>query len=379
MHINTKTIIKLLSPLFFIYIIYFVAKNYNIKFINKILSPIQNYNNKKTNLTIKYSNKLTGVERMRAAVINQYGGSDKLEIVDLPIPNVIDKQALIKIFATGINPIDYKIRSGFLRYVMRLKFPVILGYDICGEIVGLGRGADGFSLGDFVVAYSNYPEGRGYAEYIALDAKHLVKKPKNLTVIVAAGVPLASLTALQALRNYGNIQPDHEVMIIGATGGVGLFAIQLAKNLGAKVTAVCSTSGVNLIKNFNIDNIIDYKTSELFVDHKKYSIIFDTVGKYDFNKLKEHLNKNGKYISTLSSRSTWFSFITNLFTNKKCYAIRVQPNMLDLQYVIQQLEQGKLKVIVDKVYPLSKVIDAHEYSETGHAHGKIILSIDDEL
>lgn len=311
---------------------------------------------------------------MQAAVINQYGGPNVLEITNMPIPIFTNKQVLIKIAAAGVNPIDYKIRKGMLRYFIPLKFPAILGYDICGEIVGIGEKVTNFKLGDWVVAYSNHLGG--YAEYIALDEKYLVKKPSNLTANEAAAVPLTSLTALQALSKRGNFQPNSEVMIIGATGGVGIFAIQLAKSLGAKVTAVCSTSGVSLMKNFEIDYIINYQETKLFANNKKYAIIFDTTGKYDFNIAKKYLTKYGTYVSTLPSKSTWISLMTNFFTNKKCYFIRMQNNTNNLQTIIQQIEQGKIKVIIDTAYPLRQVIKAHEYSETGHAHGKIILTMD---
>lgn len=313
---------------------------------------------------------------MRAIVIKKYGNPEVLEITNRPMPTFNNKQALIKVSATGINPIDYKIRKGMLRYFMPVKFPAILGYDICGEIVAVREQVSNFKKGDMVVVFSNYLEGRGYAEYIAIDEKYIVKKPKNLTTTEAAGVPLSSLTALQALQKYGNIQPNSKVMIIGGTGGVGTFATQLAKVLGAKVTAVCSTSGLNLMKSFKIDHIIDYKKDALFTDNKKYDIIFDTVGKCDFNKVKKYLTENGRYISTLPSKSTWISLITNLFTNQKCYFVRVKPNANDLEYIVNQLEEDNIKLIVDKVYPFDQIIEAHKYSESGHAHGKIILTIE---
>lgn len=331
-------------------------------------------NNEQLSSLVNCTNKNEENNVMQAAVINEYGGSNVLEITNRPIPSFNNKQVLIKTAAAGVNPIDYKIRKGMLRYFIPFKFPGILGYDICGEIVGIGKKVTKFKLGDWVVAYSNHLGG--YAEYIVLDEKHLVKKPINLTTNEAAAVPLASLTALQALRNHGNIQPHSEVMIIGATGGVGVFAVQLAKSLGAKVTAVCSTSGVNLMRNFEIDYIVDYQQTKLFTNNKKYAIIFDATGKYDFNIAKKYLTEYGTYISTLPSKSTWMSLITNFFTNKKCYFIRMSNNTNDLQFIIQQLEQKKIKVIIDTVYPLRHVIKAHEHSENGHARGKIILTMD---
>ncbi len=315
---------------------------------------------------------------MKAAVIRTYGDASVLTIQEQPMPICDDDGVLIKIAAASINPIDWKIRQGLaypIRVIIGLKLPAILGFDICGEIVAIGNKVKTWKVGDWVIARSNHPEGRGYAEYISLHEDHIVAKPKNLSPIEASTIPLAGLTALQALRDHGKVAPGQEVMIIGASGSVGMFAVQIAKHFGAIVTAVCSTKNLAFAKSLHADFVIDYTQSSLFDSNKKYDVIFDAVGKHRFSQVKNYLTPHGKFVTTVPNGETPFSFITNLFSPQKNCFVLMKNRLADLQELATLAEQQKIITLVDSVYPLEKVADAHLKSQSEHACGKIVLDI----
>lgn len=311
---------------------------------------------------------------MRTAVINGYGDTSVFEIKEMPEPTCQGHEVLVKVAAAGVNAIDWKIRQGKLRYLVPITFPAILGFDICGEVVATGSHATSFKIGDWVIARSHYAEGRGYAEYIALDQKYVAAKPAHMTAVEAASLPLASMTALQGLRDYGHIAPGMEVMIIGASGGVGTFAVQLAKILGASVTAVCSVSNVELVHSLGAAYIVDYMESGgLFDKEDRYDLIFDTVTKTIYDDVKENLTPRGTYVATLPSLRTTMGLLMNTFTARQCSFMVSKNRAEDLRYIVQLVEEGKLKAVIDSVFPLEDVAKAHLRSETERARGKIVL------
>ncbi len=312
---------------------------------------------------------------MRAAVIPAYGGANVFTLKEMPRPTCAPAGVLIKNAAVAINPIDWKIRQGALRYLIPLKFPAILGFDICVEILEVGSQVTSFKRGDWVIARSQYKDGRGYADYIALDEKYLVSKPKHLSATEAASLPLAAVTALQALRDIGRIAAEKEVMVIGASGGVGLFAVQLAKIFGAKVTAVCSGENVAMVEKLGADFIIDYKTTSVFAHRKKYDLVFDAVSKHNYLEIKNILSRRGIYVATLPSLQSTLGLLMNIFYTSKCYVVMNKNNAQDLRYIAQLVESHKLQTVIDSVYPLAEVAKAHQRSESEHAHGKIVLDL----
>jgi NADPH:quinone reductase-like Zn-dependent oxidoreductase len=311
---------------------------------------------------------------MKVAAIKKYGDASVFTITELPMPHCNANQVLLKIDAASINPLDWKIRKGMLRFVMYPKFPAVLGYDVSGEVVAVGENVKNFKKGDFVYAWSNHPGGEGYAQYIALDDNYVVKAPQNLNAYQAACVPLAGETALQVIRDIGQVSADSEVMIIGASGGVGLFAVQLAKYYGAKVTGVAGTKSADLVKEDGADKIIDYTKANLFADKKQYDLIFDAVGKHTFREVESFLKPDGIYVSTIPSLSNLMSFMITRFTSKKCVVMVAKNHPADLQFLTELIEKGKLKPTIDSIYKLEDIAFAHKRSEAEHVHGKIIIN-----
>lgn len=215
---------------------------------------------------------------MKAVIIRRYGAAEVLQYEDVEQPKIEPTQLLVKVRASSVNPIDWKIRQGMLSLITGSKFPKILGFDVAGEVVAIGSGVTRFKPGDAVYGSTSFPGG-GYAEFAAVPENLVVLKPTNLSYEEAAAVPLAALTALQALRDQGNIQTGQTVLINGAAGGVGSFAVQIAKALGTVVTGVSSTKNLDLVKSLLADRVIDYTQQDFTQDTAQYDIIFDAVGK----------------------------------------------------------------------------------------------------
>ncbi|MBW4427777.1 MAG: NAD(P)-dependent alcohol dehydrogenase [Nostoc desertorum CM1-VF14] len=312
---------------------------------------------------------------MKAVVIHQYGSTEVLQYEDLEEPQIEPTQLLVKVHASSVNPIDWKIRKGMLSFTTGNKFPKILGFDLAGEVVAVGSDATRFQPGDAIYGRTGL-SGGAYAEFAAVSENLVATKPNNLTYEEAASVPLAALTALQALRNQGNTQPGQAVLINGAAGGVGTFAIQIAKVLGAEVTGVSSTKNLDLIKSLSADRVIDYTQQDFTNSTLQYDVIFDAVAKSSFFQSKKVLKPNGVYITTLPSpKSILQNLLTKIIPGKKAKLVFEKPNAQDLIYLKELIETGKIGVIVDRTYPLQELAAAHTYSESERAVGKIAIII----
>ncbi len=313
---------------------------------------------------------------MKAVIINQYGSTEVLQYTDVEKPQIKPDELLVKVYATSVNPIDWKIRAGQLQLLTGYHFPKILGFDISGEVVAVGATVTGFKTGDLVYAYQAGLPGGAYAEYAAVAEKVASLKPSNITHEQAAAVPLAAITALQALRDNGQIQQGHKVLINGASGGVGSFAVQIAKALDTEVTAISSTKNVDLIKSLGADRVIDYTQQDLTKDTAKYDIVFDAVGKKSFSESQNILQPNGVYISTLPNPDNLVQgLLTFLLPGKKAKLILAQSNSKDLVYLKQLIEAGRLRSIIERTYPLSEVAAAHSDSEKGRVVGKLVITV----
>ncbi|RLB45897.1 MAG: NAD(P)-dependent alcohol dehydrogenase, partial [Deltaproteobacteria bacterium] len=233
----------------------------------------------------QYGRHLHATETMRAVVIDQYGGPDMLHVATVPRPVPTRGQVLVRTRFVCVNPKDVVVRKGKFQIATGKKFPLIVGHDIAGEVVEAGLGAD-LSEGDLVYGMINDFAGRAYAEYAAVDWKQLGHAPSSIELSVAAAVPLAAQTALQALRDDAHVKPGQEVLINGASGGVGVFAVLIAKILGAQVTAVCSQRNVELVTELGADRVIDYNQTELVDVSERFDTIFDVFGNYHFDQLK---------------------------------------------------------------------------------------------
>jgi len=215
---------------------------------------------------------------MRAAVIDGYGGPDRFEIREVEKPSPGPGQLLVRVRAASVNPVDWKLRKGSLRFVRPARFPLILGYDVAGEVEAIGAEVSHFAPGDPVYASTDNPHGGGYAEYVLVGEAATALKPASLTFEEAAAVPLASLTALQALRDKGEVAEGERLLVNGGAGGVGHFAVQIGKALGARVVAVASGRNQEFLRELGADRGIDYEEEDFATDEENYHIVFDTVG-----------------------------------------------------------------------------------------------------
>jgi len=312
---------------------------------------------------------------MKAALIEQYGGPEVIKISEIARPVPGPGEILIKVFAVSVNPVDWKIRKGNLKMIVSKKFPKILGIEFAGTVEEIGENVTEFKKGQRVFAGSGY-EGGGYAEYAVAQAGRTILIPDNVSFEEASTMAVAGMTALQGLRNKGRIKPGMDVIVNGASGGVGTYAIQIAKVLGAKVTAVCSAKNFDLVKSLGADVIIDYKETDFTKLPKKYNIIFDAVGYRTFWQTRNVLKKKGIYVNISPSIPLYItSLITRLNPGKKSKGFMLNPDMNDLREVMQMISDKKIRVIIDKVFPLEKLAEAHLYSETERAKGKIIISV----
>lgn len=313
---------------------------------------------------------------MKAVIINRYGDANVLQYADVEKPRITQKQMLVLVHATSVNPVDWKIRAGQLQLITGYQFPMILGFDVSGEVVEVGDQVTRFQKGDLIYARLNSLPGGAYAEYAAVSDSCACLKPNHMSHEQAAAVPLAALTALQALRDQGQIQRGHHVLINGASGGVGSFAVQIAKAMDTEVTAVCSTKNGELVKSLGADSIIDYTQRDFTQSTAKYDIIFDAVGKQSFSGCQKILNSNGVYITTLPTPDSLVqSFLTFLWPGKKAKLVIVQSSGKDLAYLKELIEADKIRSVIEQTYPLSELATAHSISEQGHVVGKLVITV----
>ena len=312
---------------------------------------------------------------MRAVTIDRYGGPEVLHLTTVPRPVPTRRQVLVRTRFIGVNPKDIIVRKGKFKIATGKKFPLIVGHDIAGEVVDTGMGAD-LTEGDLVFGMINDFAGRAYAEYAAVDCQQLAIAPISIGMDVAAAVPLAAQTALQALRDDARLQPDQSALINGASGGVGVFAVQIAKILGARVTAVCSHRNADLVKELGADEVVDYGKVELVNLDERFDVIFDVFGNYHFDKLKHLLRPRGTYVHTIPSGRIFKDVARTFVRRKRAKLVVVKSRREDLDWLRQHIDAKRLRVVVDRSFALGDVAEAHRYMETKRARGKVVLAVD---
>ena len=307
----------------------------------------------------------------RAVVINEYGGKEKLAEAKVSLPELGADQVLVKVAATSINPIDWKLREGYLKQMFPWSFPIILGWDVAGEIVEVGQKVKDYHVGDRIFARPETTRFGTYADYTIVDSNLLAPVPESIAFTEAAAVPLAGLTALQALFDHGSLKAGEKVLIHAGAGGVGTYAIQLAKNAGAYVITTASPRNHELVKKLGADEVIDYHKTDFEEVLTDIDLVFDTMGgeiqKKSFSVLKEH----GRLISVLSIEDETLAATKQI----EAKAIWLRTNGEQLSELAKLMADGKLVSVIGETFPLTRqgVYDAHALSETHHAVGKIVL------
>jgi len=322
---------------------------------------------------------------MKAIVYHRYGSPDVLqwEEIEKPIPG--DNEVLIRVRAASVNPLDWHFMRG-LPYVVRipagLRKPKVtgLGVDVAGQVEAVGRNVTQLKPGDEVFGSCR----RAFAEYVCASESSLVMKPDNVTFEQAASVPVAAFTALQGLRDKGHIQPRQKVLINGAAGGVGSFAVQIAKSFGAEVTGVCSTRNVGMVRSIGADQVIDYTQEDFTKSGQRYDLLFDAVGNHSLFACRRVLNPKGVLIMAGGEGGRWMvralgraitALVLSRFVSQNLTGLLARTRKEDLTVMHQLMEAGKVTPVIDRRYRLSEVPEAIRYLEQGHARGKVVITL----
>lgn len=321
---------------------------------------------------------------MKAIFRTTYGSADILELreIDKPVPK--DDELLLKVHAASVNPLDWHILRGEPFLVRLMGFGLlkpkhqILGADMAGRVEAIGKNVTQFKVGDEVFGSSM----GGFAEYACIRESQAAAKPATMTFEQAAAVPVAGLTALQALRDHGRIQEGQQVLINGGSGGVGTFAVQIAKALGAHVTGVCSGKNVEMVRSIGADHVIDYTKEDFWVSGKQYDLIIDNAAYYSIRKPLRVLKATGAYVGVGGSSST-ASVLQSLIVNpiiakmkgRRVVSFMANVNQADLVFLKELLDTGKVVPVIERKYSLTETPQAIRYVEGGHTRGKVVISV----
>lgn len=323
---------------------------------------------------------------MKAIVLNEYGGPAHLKLADVAMPKPKDDQVLVKVYTVSVNSADYRLLSGLIPRLMGFGLfrpnNKIMGADIAGQVETVGKKVTKFKVGDEVFGDISTAFG-GFAEYACAREAILVKKPANLTFEQTAAVPMASVTALQGLRK-GGIKPGDHVAVVGASGGVGTFAVQIAKALGAEVTAVASTKKLESLRSLGADHVIDYTREDFTRSSQRYDLILAVNGYRPLAEYRRALKPQGTYIMVGGEGNQIFeSMVKGPLVSRRggqtVTNLTAAPNADDLSFVKDLIEAGKVHPVIDQIYPLENTAEAVQYVGAGRAAGKVIIRIKQTL
>lgn len=312
--------------------------------------------------------------RMRAIVAQHYGASDVLGLADVAAPVPGAGEYLVRVHAAGVNPIDWKLRSGEFGPGMSLAFPWIPGCEVCGTVVDAGPGATRFEAGDEVMALGDPRAGGATAEFAVAHDAATAARPAALSRFEAAGLPVAGLTALQSLVDFGGLERGQHVLINGAAGGVGHLGLQLAKAFGARVTAVCRGVNFEFVRRLGADDVIDRETQDFTRGGGTYDLVFDAVATTRFADCRDVLAPGGTYVTTLP-RDPELGSTMAVHRGQQARYMSVQPNVRGLEQLAALVAESRLTVAVERVYPLADAALAHARSETARVRGKLVVQI----
>ncbi|MET0463499.1 MAG: NADP-dependent oxidoreductase [Chitinophagaceae bacterium] len=331
---------------------------------------------------------------MRAFIVNRYGKNEKLQLAEIAAPVVKENDVLVQIYSAGVNLLDSKLRNGEFKMILPYKTPFTLGHDVAGVVTKIGSTVSKFKVGDEVYARPSDNRIGTFAEFISINEKDVAIKPKNISMEEAASVPLVGLTAWQALVEKANLQKGQKVFIQAGSGGVGTFAIQLAKHLGATVATTTSAANIELVKKLGADIIIDYRKEDFETRLKDYDVVLNSQNTKTLEKSLRILKPGGKVISisgppdpefAQAINANWFlKIVVRLLSagiRKKAKRLGVNFSFLfmraqgeQLSQLTKLIESGVIKPVMDKVFPLEQVNEALAYIESGHAKGKVVVT-----
>ena len=322
---------------------------------------------------------------MKAIVYYKYGSPDVLKCEDIEKPTAGENEVLIKVRAASVNPFDWHFMRGMpylVRAIAGLRKPKVarLGVDVAGEVEAVGRNVTQFKPGDEV-----FGTCRGaFAEYVSTSESALVMKPDNVTFEQAASVPIAAFTALQGLRDKGKIQGGQTLLINGAAGGVGTFAVQIAKSFGADVTGVCSTRNIDMVRSIGADQVIDYTREDFTRSGQRYDLILDLIGNHSLSACRRVLNPKGILIMAGGTTDRWMigplassikARALSQFGSRKLVGLLARWSNEDLSIMHELMASGKVMPVIDRSYRLDEVAEAIRYLEEGHAQGKVVIAV----
>lgn len=308
---------------------------------------------------------------MRAITYSEFGSPEVLQLKDIDVPRPKDDEVLVKMKATSVNPIDWKFRQGMLKPVTKYRLPVIPGGDICGTVEEIGFDVQHLQVGDEIFGLTPAVGGGTYAEYATVKSQYVWYRPSNLTYSEAAAIPLAGLTAYQGLYWKGKVHSRMRIMINGCTGGVGSFAVQIAKSYDCEVTGVCHSKNVDFAEKLGVDHIIAYDKQDPLKTNNRFDIFYDVHGSYKYDHVKDKIYKDGKFVNTQPSFKGFF----NSLTHKQAERIWVDPNRRDLENLKIMAEKRMIRPQIDSIYPLEKAAEAQEHAQHESVRGKVILEI----
>ena len=311
---------------------------------------------------------------MKAAVAEEFGGIDRVVVRDVPKPAPGPGEVLVRVRAASMNPLDCKLREGKFRLVFRVRPPFVLGFDVAGEVEGVGPGVTRLRPGDAV--FGELPRPGAHAEYVVAGEDHLLPKPGRLSFEEAAAIPAAAMSALQALRDEARLRAGQHLLVNGAGGGIGTFAVQIAKAWGARVTAVASARNQDLLREIGADESLDYAKDDFARREAVFDAILDVVPNRSFPECRRALAPGGTYVTTLPGPGPflWRALTAlPLFGGRRCRALMLRPKRSDLEELARLAEAGSLRPVVGEVFPLDAIREAHARMESGHARGKIVV------
>lgn len=323
---------------------------------------------------------------MKAIVQDSYGSPDVVQLSDIDPPRISDDEVLVRVHAAGVDPGVWHLMTGLpylvrlMGYGLRTPKTQVLGFDVAGRVEAVGRNVTQLEVGDDV-----FGTCRGsFAEYARAEEDNLALKPVNVSFEQAAAVPVSGSTALQGIRDQGRVEAGQRVLVIGASGGVGTFAVQIAKSFGAEVTGVCSTTKVELVRAIGADHVIDYTRQDFTATGESWDLILDTAGARPVSHLRRALTRRGTLVIVGAEggnrwtgglgRSLWAVALSRFVTHNLKMFI-AQSNRKDLQLLKDLIESGKVTPVIDRTYPLAETAEAIRYLARGHARGKIVISV----